>query len=560
MRALAILVVLAGLLVAAPTASAAFGISAFSAQPVSKAAGANSDLSVSFSVTDPNAGLKDLTVHLPPGLIGNPLATPTCSETKLKADNCPAASDVGDATNKVNVKPLGLLPIPLTVSGQVYNVEPRAGEPARFGIVLDPSPVPGLGAVLPKIVLQQTAKLRNGDFGLDTALKDIPNSAKIGGTTTPLEVTGVALTLKGKVAGKGFLRNPTSCGVQTVGIDADAYDNQTATSQDQFTTTNCGALPFSPKFSAKIHQLTSDLANPVELTTTISQTIEEAGLKRAVVTLPGAILADGSVLAVQCPAAEFDAGNCPDNTQVGEATAASPLLEKPLRGGVFILAGAGLPELGVALEGGLSLKVTGSLGGDPSGHAQVTFDDLPDIPLSGFSLSFSGGPGGLNIATQSPCEPPPFAFHADFLSHSTSTRSVDVDADSTCPGSNPGKGKPRARVRIAKLRSGEPRLAIRMKAGPARIKKASVKFPRGLEVGARKKLRKGTSVAGGSVRGKGHALKIKAKGGGVDKIEARLAKGAIVAGHGVKAKELKPFKVRITDADGKSTKLSVSAR
>ena len=296
-RALAFVAALAALLIAAPAANAAFGISSFSAQPANKAAGANSDLSVSFGVTDSAAGLRDITVHLPPGLIGNPLATPTCSEAKLKADDCPAKSDVGDATNGVTVKPLGLLPIPLTVSGQVYNVEPRKGEPARFGIVLDPAPVPGLGAALPKIVLQQTAKLRQSDFGLDTALKDIPRSAKIAGISTPLEVTNVALTLKGKVnGGKGFLRNPTSCGVQTVSIDATAYNGAHASSQDQFTTTNCAALPFSPKFGAKIRQLSADPLNPVELSTTISQTIAEAGLKKATVTLPTEIQGNADAL------------------------------------------------------------------------------------------------------------------------------------------------------------------------------------------------------------------------------------------------------------------------
>jgi len=85
-RALALVAALAALLIAAPAANAAFGISSFSAQPANKAAGANSDLSVSFGVSDSAAGLRDITVHLPPGLIGNPLATPTCSEAKLKAD------------------------------------------------------------------------------------------------------------------------------------------------------------------------------------------------------------------------------------------------------------------------------------------------------------------------------------------------------------------------------------------------------------------------------------------------------------------------------------------
>ncbi|MCB0875423.1 MAG: hypothetical protein R2718_04790 [Solirubrobacterales bacterium] len=564
MRALVLAATIAIALIAAPAASAAFGISQFSAQPASKAAGANSDFSVSFDVSDPGAGLRDLTVHLPPGLIGNPLATPTCSEAKLKADACPAKSDVGDATNGVNVKPLGLLPIPLTVNGQVYNVEPRKGEPARFGIVLDPSPVPGLGGALPKIVLQQTASLRQGDFGLDTGLKDIPRSAKIAGISTPLEVTSVELTLKGKVnGGKGFLRNPTSCGAQTVSIDAKAYNGANASGQDQFTTTNCGALPFSPKFAATIRQVSRDLADPVELTTSISQTIEEAGLEKAVVKLPTDIIGNGPALAIQCEAAAFDAGNCPADTKVGEATAASPLQAKPLAGSVYLVkpvSPSPFPDLGVDLKGGLALKVKGAISAVavPSGlQIVVTFDGLPDIPLSDFSLTFAGGPGGLNVAGRDPCQPPPFVFGADFDAHSGAARHVDANAKATCKGG--GAGRPKARVGIAKLRSGHPKLKLRVRAGGEQIRRARVRLPRGLKVGPKRKLLGGSHAAGGSVRGHGRTLSLKAKGGGADRLRVRLAKGAIKAGKGVRAKRLKAFRIRVVDTSGSATALSVRA-
>jgi hypothetical protein len=553
---------LAMLAAAAPAANA-FGITNFSAQPASKAAGANSDLTVSFNVSDSPAGLKDLTVHLPPGLIGNPLATPTCTETKLKADNCPAASDVGDAVNNVIVKPLGLLPIPLTVNGQVYNVEPRNGEPARFGIVLDPSPVPGLGAALPKIVLQQTARLRQGDFGLDTSLKDIPRSAKVAGVSTPLEVTGVSLTLEGKIDGKGFLRNPTSCGVQPISIDADAYNNATATAQDQFTTTNCNALPFSPKFSANIKQLSSaDPRTPVELTTTIAQTIEEAGLKRAIVTLPPEIVGNSPALAVSCPAADFESGNCSGDTVVGAATAASPLQADALAGKVYLVTstvpGAIFPDLGVDLRGGLALKVKGTLSATSTLQVIVTFDNLPDIPLSDFTLSFKGGPGGLNVPTRSPCEPPPFVFNVNFLSHSGQTRTSDSPADATCPGSS-GK-RPKAKVELAKLKSGKPKLGISLKAGAAELRNAKVVLPKGLKVGAKRKLKRGTEIAGGAVNGKGRKLTVRAKGGAVDRIKLQLSKGAVKARHGLGERHLGKFKLRIRDADGKLTKLAVKAK
>jgi hypothetical protein len=555
---------LAMLAAAAPAANA-FGITNFSAQPASKAAGANSDLTVSFNVSDSPAGLKDLTVHLPPGLIGNPLATPTCTETKLKADNCPAASDVGDAVNNVIVKPLGLLPIPLTVNGQVYNVEPRNGEPARFGIVLDPSPVPGLGAALPKIVLQQTARLRQGDFGLDTSLKDIPRSAKVAGVSTPLEVTGVSLTLEGKIDGKGFLRNPTSCGVQPISIDADAYNNATATAQDQFTTTNCNALPFSPRFSAKIKQTSSNLLDPVQLSTTISQTIAEAGLKKAVVTLPKEVIGNGPALAVQCSIPDFDAGNCSGDTKVGDAVAASPLQAKPLAGNVYLVNPAipgPFPDLGVDLRGGLALKVKGSLSAIPvaGGGLQivVTFDGLPDIPLSEFTLTFADGPDGLNLVSRNPCQPPPLSFDADFTGQAGQLLNVSSPADATCPGSS-GK-RPKAKVELAKLKSGKPKLGISLKAGAAELRNARVVLPKGLKVGAKRKLKRGTEIAGGSVNGKGRKLTVRAKGGAVDRIKLQLSKGAVKARHGLGERHLGKFKLRIRDADGKLTKLAVKAK
>ena len=97
---------LAMLAAAAPAANAASGSRTSPRSPASKAAGANSDFSISFDVPDSAAGMKDLVIHLPPGLIGNPLAPPTCTEAKLKADNCPARSDVGDISNDVIVKPL----------------------------------------------------------------------------------------------------------------------------------------------------------------------------------------------------------------------------------------------------------------------------------------------------------------------------------------------------------------------------------------------------------------------------------------------------------------------
>src|SRR5215207_6839618 len=117
-----------GLLTLAPPALG-FGLSSPNAQPKNLQAGANSDLSIRIDVQEPSAQLRDLTIHLPPGLVGNPLATPRCTEQQLEAIGCPAASKVGSVSNGVDLRVLGAIPVSQTISGDVFNVFPRAGEP-----------------------------------------------------------------------------------------------------------------------------------------------------------------------------------------------------------------------------------------------------------------------------------------------------------------------------------------------------------------------------------------------------------------------------------------------
>ena len=122
-----------------------------------------------------------------------------------------------------------------------------------------------------------------------------------------------------------------------------------------------------------------------------------------------------------------------------------------------------------------------------------------------------------------------------------------------------GAGRPKARVRVGKLKSGKPRVALRLRAASTPIARARVRLPRGLKVGAKHKLLAGAHVSGGSVRGHGRRLSIRAEGGGADRIGVRLAKGAVKARKDLRAKRLKPFAVTIVDTDGTRTKLTPRA-
>ena len=281
-------------------------------------------------------------------------------------------------------------------------------------------------------------------------------------------------------------------------------------------------------------------------------------------TLPKEIVGNAAALAISCPAADFDAGNCAEDTVVGAADGRLAAAGGPARGQVYLVTSRHrrrLPRPRGRPQGRLGAEGQGHALGDPATstlQSIVTFDGLPDIPLSDFTLTFNGGPGGLNVPTRSPCDPPPFVFNTDFLSHSGQTRNATRPADATCAGSNSGK-RPKAKVKLGRLKSGKPKLGIALKAGAAQLRSAKVVLPKGLKVGAKRKLEQGTEIAGGSVKGKGRRLSIKAKGGAVDRIKVHLSNGAVKARHGLGEKQLGPFKLRIRDADGKLTKLAVKA-
>lgn len=405
--------VLALCLLAAPAAHAALGFQGLSAKPADLAAGAQSNVNIHIGFTDPSDQVKDLAVHLPPGLVGNPTAAPLCTPAQLNADSCPAASQVGSVTAKVNVVVAGPVAVPLTIDGSLYNLVPHQGEPARFGIVLR-----AVGGILPgtKIIQQSGVSLRRSDFGLDTIVNDFPRTAS--GLET--DITSLDLSLRGTANGKGFMRNPTSCTPKTFTFDAVSYAGHSVHgSAPSFTPTDCGSLPFSPAFSAIIGtHSTNRFPSFPSLTTTIKQDPGEAGLRQVKVLLSEALGPNLDALNHTCALAQFrgNPSGCPPASIVGTARAASPYVPAALAGPVALVAPGPtdlFPRLGVDLKGPISLQVLGSFVAESAGLGNA-FDQLPDIPISTFTLHFDGGKGGLLLTSVNLCNAGPQRFFGSF--------------------------------------------------------------------------------------------------------------------------------------------------
>ena len=400
-------------LVLAPTAQAALGLQDLSAAPSNPAAGAHSNFTIHVGFSDPADQVKDLTVHLPPGLVGNPTAAPLCTVDQLNGDSCPANSQVGSVTAQVNVIVAGPVSVPLTVDGSLYNLVAQQGEPARFGIVLRP-----LGGLIggTKIIQQSGVKLRRADFGLDTIVNNFPRQAS--GLET--DITSLDLSLMGTANGNGFMRNPTSCSSKTVTFDADSYGGNAAHgSAPSFTPTSCNALAFSPKLTATLGGPGATKARSnIPLTTLIEQDASEAGLKSAKLLLPGTIAPNIALLTNTCSRLQFEvkASACPPKSIVGSAIATSTYLPRAL-GGAVVLVKPGpkdtLPRLGVALHGPLTLNLLGNFVLEAAGAGNA-FMKLPDIPIAKFALRFHGGKNGLIGTSVDLCHSPAPRFTTSF--------------------------------------------------------------------------------------------------------------------------------------------------
>jgi hypothetical protein len=425
---------------AIPASAQALTISGFSAQPANDQAGANSNFTITTNFGEAADQVQDIRIGLPPGLVADPTGPAQCTVDQLNANACPATSDVGDLTTNLNVVVIpGVLEVPQTVTGNLYNLTPQPGEPARFGIVL----VPPLGGVLlENIIIQSGAELRPSDFGLDSVINDTPNVANTTlGVGLPINITGMTVALAGTVNGQPFARNPTSCSEATTTVTANSYASSSTfvSGDDSFTPTNCGALPFSPTFSARVGApgQNAPLGKP-PISSVIEQDTGEAGLQKAEVFIPAELGVDLNQLNEFCPIDQFNAAACPPNSVVGSAIATSPLLTEPLTGPVTLVQAAVLPDIGLNLAGPLSLNLHGTL--DIAGS--VTFSGLPDIPISHFELNFAGGPDGLNMTQRDLCLNPPL-FHENFTGHNGATTSLDTLAtvEGGCAPANKCKAK-----------------------------------------------------------------------------------------------------------------------
>jgi hypothetical protein len=370
----------------------------FTAGTKNTQAGAFSPFVLSFSRSDTDEELAGLKATLPTGLLAKVAGVPLCSDADAAAGTCPEASQIGSVTAGS-----GAGSAPLFLPGKAFLTGPYKGGPYGLAVVVPAKAGPfDLG----NVVVRQKLEIDPIDAHVTATSDPFPTILQ----GIPLRVRRVDVTLDRP----DFTLNPTSCAAKQIQAQLVSTTGTLADLSAPFSVGGCGDLAYAPKLAISLTgkgQTTDDKHPGVHAV--LTQPTGQANNKKVTVSLPLSLALDPDNAQSLC---EFTDGSkvdptCPKGSIVGTATAKSPILDQPLTGPVYFVkniridAKSGrqirtLPKLVIPLTGqnGLRLTVTGT-SNVVDNQLVTTFDNLPDAPVSDFSLDIDGGKHGILVVS-----------------------------------------------------------------------------------------------------------------------------------------------------------------
>jgi hypothetical protein len=365
-------------------------------------AGAYSPFDVTFTRQDREQDLSGITVHTPEGLLGKIAGITRCNEVDANAGTCPASSRIATATSAA-----GAGPNPFVVSGPVYLTNGYKGAPFGLSIVVPADAGPfHLGNVIVRAAI---------------SIDRVTSAITITSDPLPQSRDGVPFrlkTVKVRVDRPEFMFNPTNCEAKSITAamtgapvkagEAAVQENISA----PFAASNCGALPFKPKFSATTEAKTSK-ANGASLNVKVVQPPGSANIRKVEVQLPVILPSRLTTIQKACSEAQFNANpaGCPEGSNVGTAKAITPLLSVPLQGPAYFVShgNAAFPDLVFLLQGeGVQIELTGHTD-IKKGITYSRFETVPDAPVISFETNLPEGPHSILAANGNLCAAPVLA-------------------------------------------------------------------------------------------------------------------------------------------------------
>ncbi len=403
---------------------------------------------------------RDVAVYLPLGLVGDPRAAAQCTNAQLIASGgaeteCPPASRIGSLLILFNTEVSGSVQPPLSggAVSALYNMKPEKGYPAELGFK----------AVSKPVTMYANVVHTSGGYALRVAAPGIPTTIGFNGVS--LTLFGDPRALDGEAnAPAEFFTNPGNCsaGPLMASVEADSWANPGQWARAESTAypdiNGCNLLQFEPTIAMHPEVTQSEEPSGYEIRIKLPQSpnqfpvLATPELKNVTMTLPEGMTispGDGDGLTgceatgahgIDMPSGEhapnvagegeeigadgmshLAAGHCPPSSQIGTAEIATPVLESPLEGRVYVAqppcGGMGQPActnadavdgnlFGIYLEvegAGVVVKLKGSVSADPNtGRLTARFLENPQLPVSEVVLHLKGG-GRAPLANPRQC-------------------------------------------------------------------------------------------------------------------------------------------------------------
>lgn len=377
--------------------------------------------------------LDELELKLPDGFLGGLTGVQSlCPLATAAAGNCTVASEVGtvDASALVDES---LVRLP----GTVYLTDPiEIGDPAGLSVKV---PAVLQDVDMGDVIVPVRLKVRGQVKGIDSVAVDIPNSiTPTNGydTVTEFDMREMKLKLRtGSGATYPLLTNPSSCAATAFDASFVGADSTTASDSVNFQPTGCDSLGFAPSLSLSIVDSTTggppgpnSAEKPISanLKATLSADPAGAGIRGARVLMPKPVSINVLKIPFACTVEQKQIDACPETAVVGSVSAISPLLPEALTGKIYLLRGAtaGVPNLFLRLRGRINVDIVATNRFVNDTQLESTFTDLPDVPLSSFTMNVNEFLSTRNEA----CEYPPSTWFA--------TGSLTAHNDKSVPVSN----------------------------------------------------------------------------------------------------------------------------
>jgi hypothetical protein len=378
----------------------------YTAKTDSTKAGAYSPFRVHIGRPDGQQELKVVNVTLPKGLTGKLDGVPYCSEAAIAAasaasgtaekanSSCPAASQIGVTSTEA-----GSGSAPFKIAGKAFLAGPYKGAPLSLVVI-----TPGVAG--PYDI---------GTVVVRVALNVNPSTAQINAVSDsiPHVFGGVKLDLRSidvDIDRSQFMRNPTNCEVGATSGTINGGGSNPANPASfssygvsaPFQASECNKLAFKPKLFTRLFGPTKRAKNP-RLRAILEAREGDANVARTALTLPHSLFLDQSHIKTVCTRPQLASRTCPKASVYGNAEAKSPLLDKKLKGPVYLVSSDDpLPNLVADLRGQVNIQLRGVIS-SKRGGLKTVFPAVPDVPVKKFILNMRGGKKSLLVNSTNTC-------------------------------------------------------------------------------------------------------------------------------------------------------------